>query len=482
MSDLDLLGRRLDREKRARKQAEAIIEKKSRELYQANRELQRMAENLEKLNAGLEKRVSEATADIRGKNDLLTRQVRELGALNSVAAALSSVMKLELLLETIIDESKAVMNAEAGSLLLLDRDKGELRFYVASGSAGEALRSLTVKLGHGVAGYVAQTGEAALVRDAYGDPRFNPDYDEKTGFRTRSLLAVPIKIKDEIIGVVEVINKIGEESFDEHDLGLFLSFASSSGVALENARLFEETKAIAEDLRDALEKERRLSIEKEKMGAYIPKHVVDEISRNREQKLALGGRTLLATILFSDIQGFTRISEKMEPQKVVSFLNVYMTAMTQIIEAEGGIVDKFIGDGIMAIFTPIDEHDNHALRAVRVGIRMQQNLVELREEWKVTRPDVMELNVRIGINTGEVVAGNIGSETRMEYTVVGDNVNVASRIESTSHAGEVFISESTYMDVKESIVAKKMKPIQVKNRSQPVQTYSIQIALNDKGV
>jgi adenylate cyclase len=101
------------------------------------------------------------------------------------------------------------------------------------------------------------------------------------------------------------------------------------------------------------------------MGAYISKELIDEISRNREQKLALGGKTVNLTILFSDIQGFTRLSETMASQQVISFLHTYMTAMTGISEEEGGIIDKFIGDGIMAVFTPSSEDDNHALRAVR---------------------------------------------------------------------------------------------------------------------
>ena len=177
--------------------------------------------------------------------------------------------------------------------------------------------------------------------------------------------------------------------------------------------------------------------------------------------------------MFTDIKGFTSISEVMEPQKVVDFLNVYMTAMTHIIQDERGIVDKFIGDGIMAVFIPADEDDNEALRAVQAGIRMQGRLAELCGEWHKTQTDVAQLNMRIGINTGEVVAGNIGSETRMDYTVVGDNVNVASRIESICRPGEVCISNSTYDKVKGSITADKLEPVLVKNRVQPVLTYSI---------
>jgi class 3 adenylate cyclase len=336
-----------------------------------------------------------------------------------------------------------------------------------------------VALGHGIAGWVAQTGAPLLIPDAYQDPRFDPSYDKRSGFRTRSILTVPLKVKDEVTGVVQVINKVGEAAFDQHDLDLFLSFASQASVALDNARLYERTKAMAEDLRQALEQERRLTIEKEKMGAYIPKQLVDEISRNREQKLALGGKNVNLTILFSDIQGFTRLSENMASQQVISFLNTYMTAMTTIIEEEGGIIDKFIGDGIMAVFTPTSEDDNHALRAVRAGMRMQKQLYSLRQEWATSRPELAGMQIRVGVNTGEVVSGNIGSETRMDYTVVGDNVNVASRLESVSRAGEVCISESTYRDVEGLIAATKLEPVYVKNRMQPVHVYTVQVSTTD---
>ncbi len=431
MADLERLERRLKRERSARKQAEALIEQKSREIYHANQELERF-------NSELTERVSEATADIQSKNKQLARQVDELAALHSVAMALASELRLEGLLQRIMQVSKDVMHAEAGSVLLLDEASRDLSFYLVSGSDSAAsLKQMSVKLGQGIAGSVAGSGEAVRVRDAYEDPRFDASFDQQTGFRTRSLLAAPIRIKDTVVGVIEVINKIGHAEFDEQDLDLFRSFAGSVGVALENSRLFEQTNAMAEDLREALEKERRLSIEKEKMGAYIPKHVVDEISRNREQKLALGGRPVRATVMFSDLKGFTTLAESMRAERLVGLLNVYMTAMTEIIESQHGVIDKFIGDGIMATFTPLANHEPDAVRAVRAGVLMQRRLVELHEDWPVTYPDARSLKMRVGMNTGEMVAGNIGSQTRMEFTVIGDNVNVASRIESVGVPGEV---------------------------------------------
>ncbi len=466
MADADRLQRRIDRERRARKQAEALIEDKSRELYEANKKL-------EDFNQRLEARVEEATAEIRAKNVLLERRVGELAALNSVATALCALTDVNSLLARVIDVAKDVMHAEAASLLLLDEAGERLHFQVARGSAGEKLKAMTVRIGQGIAGSVAATGEAELVLDAYADPRFDASYDEHSGVRTASLLAVPVKVKDEIIGVAEVINKVGGARFDRDDLVLFESLVAAIGVALENARLFDEKQAMAEELREALEQERRLSIEKEKMGAYIPRHVVDEISRNREKKLALGGKSVTVTVLFSDLKGFTRLSERMEPQRVIDFINTYMTAMTEVIEAQDGIIDKFIGDGIMAIFTEQEGGDDHAVRAARAGVELQGRLNELRARWRESRPELCELAMRVGINTGEVVSGNIGSTTRMDYTVVGDNVNVAARIESVCEPGSVFVSESCFERLGGRFPARRIDPIHVKNREQPVQTYAL---------
>jgi adenylate cyclase len=406
--------------------------------------------------------------DLEARKARLEKQLIEREAMSKVSLAMSSLMEPARILDLIVENSKLVTRAEASSLLLLDKLTGELAFHVAKGSAAAGLERVTVAPGKGVVGHVAATAQPLLIADAYADPRFDRSYDERTGFRTRSLLTVPMHSKGVVIGVVQVINKAGEASFDEDDLHLLESFAAQAGVSLENARLLDETRRMADDLRVALEAERRLSIEKAKMGAYIPKTVVDEISKSREEKLALGGKTLPATILFSDIKGFTALSERLDPQDTVAFLNVYMTAMTGVIEEEGGIVDKFIGDGIMAVFSDV-EGGSHAGAAVRAGVRMQKRLEEMRQ----ADPAIRKVQMRIGINTGDVVAGNVGSLTRMDYTVIGDNVNVASRIEGVCVPDGVLVSASTWQWVQEGFVAEEQEPVRVKNRGEPVKTFLI---------
>ncbi len=412
--------------------------------------------------------INKLCRELEARNARLGDQLVEKDAMSRISVAISSLMEVDAVLDLIVEDSKIVTHAEASSLLLLDRESGNLSFHVAKGEAGDELASITVEAGKGIVGHVAATGTPLLIEDAYEDDRFDRSHDERTGFRTRSLLTVPMISKGKTIGVVQVINKQGDARFDEADRQLLETFASQAAVSLENAELFEETRKMAEDLRVALENERNLAIEKEKMGAYIPKQLVDEISRNREQKLALGGKTVMATMLFADIKGFTAMTERLDPQETVAFLNVYMTAMTDIIDQEGGVIDKFMGDGIMAVFTD-QGSENHASAAVRSGVRMQRRLAEMRGEDTTIR----NLQMRVGINTGLVVAGNIGSQIRMDYTVIGDNVNVASRIEGACKPDGVLVSASTWDWVRDEFDSEKQAPLQVKNRDEPVLTFLI---------
>lgn len=423
----------------------------------------------------LDRRVKQATQASEEQRDQVMVQLAERQALAEVALAVSSVDDVDKVLDTILAKSRDVAKAEASSVLLLDEEQNNLYFHTVQGTVSESLKGKRIELGQGLVGHVAQTGKTEVVADPYNDPRFNRAMDDATGFVTRSILTTPLINKEKIIGVLQLVNRLEIDSFTENDVSLIESFAVQAGVAIENSRLYSDVSNYADDLKTSLDNERRLTVEKEKMGAYIPKEVVDQISRSREEKLALGGRAVRATMLFSDVVGFTRLSERMEPKKVVDFLNLYMTEMSDIIEEEGGIIDKFIGDGIMAIFT--NEEANPAMAAVRAGLRMQAAVQSQRESWGSIDPDLAKLNMRVGINSGRVVSGNVGSERRMDYTVIGDNVNVAARIEQACKPGGVLVSTSTYEDVKLRVKAQEMEPIIVKNRDQPVLTFSIESTL-----
>jgi adenylate cyclase len=417
--------------------------------------------------------VNDMVRSLEKSNQQLKRRLEERAALGEVAMASSSGDDVDHVLDLITAKSRDVAKAEACSLLLLRKETNKLHFHSTRGDGSEVLDEATIEFGQGIIGTVAQSQKSMIVKDAYADQQFDPSFDLATGFTTRSMMTVALVAKDgTTLGVVQALNKVGRDSFQDDDLKLLEAFAAQASIAIENARLYGETRQLAVDLRDALEQERNLSIEKEKMSAYIPKTVVDAISRNREEKLALGGKTVCATMLFCDIKGFTSLSENLDPQELVNLLNIYMTSMTNIIIEESGIIDKFMGDGIMAIFTS-EEHGEAALNSVRAGVRMQKQMRVFHDQWKETNPLLAALTIRVGINTGNVVAGNIGAETRMDYTVIGDEVNVASRVEGACTPGFVWITESTQVLAGSSVESTRMKPISVKNRAEPVQCFEV---------
>lgn len=205
-------------------------------------------------------------------------------------------------------------------------------------------------------------------------------------------------------------------------------------------------------------------------GKYVTRKIADKILAGQVQ---LGGEVLQVTILFCDIRSFTSRSEKMGAEEVVKLLNEYFTAMVTTILVHDGVVDKYMGDGIMAVWGAPAPEPLDTLRAVRAAIGMREALAELNRA--LAERGVAELRFGIGLHSGEVVAGNIGSEVRMEYTVIGDAVNLASRLESmTKEMGvDVLISEDTYREIAEQVEVAPLRRISVRGRQEPVMVYHL---------
>jgi adenylate cyclase len=219
------------------------------------------------------------------------------------------------------------------------------------------------------------------------------------------------------------------------------------------------------------ERGEKLSIQ-EMFEHYVPDKVVKELIAN-PQLLKLGGQRCRLSMLFADVNSFTTICEAMTPEQLVAHLNEYMTAMTRIILDEGGIIDKYEGDQIMAEFgTPVFYHD-HATRACRAALRMQSHLEALRRKWE--REGKPPLFIRIGVNTGEVIVGNMGSEKIFDYTVVGDAVNLCSRLEvaNKTYGTGILISATTFQELPPEYVTRALGQLQVRGRSEPVAIYEL---------
>jgi len=205
-------------------------------------------------------------------------------------------------------------------------------------------------------------------------------------------------------------------------------------------------------------------------STYVSSQVMEEILKN-PGSLALGGARKRATILFTDIRGFTSMAETMSPEDVVSVINVYLSVQTEIILRNGGMLDKFVGDCVMAIYgTPLPKEDD-AWRAVKSALEIQEVIRELNQARKIAGERTVTIG--IGVNTGDVVSGNMGSAQKMDYTVIGDAVNLAARLEAVAEGGSILISEETYHEVEEYIVAEKLSPLAIKGKKDKVSVYRV---------
>ena len=212
---------------------------------------------------------------------------------------------------------------------------------------------------------------------------------------------------------------------------------------------------------------------REMFSKYVAPEYVAQLAED-PSKIALGGRRAELTILFSDIRGFTSISEKLQPHEVIEFLNEYLSLMAGIVKEKGGTLDKFIGDAVMAFWGEPVHHPDHADRAADCALAMQATTARLAQRWVAEgKPDI---HIGVGINTAEVVVGNIGSvEHKLDYTVIGDGVNLASRLESANkefHTG-IIISEFTLAKLGDRFDARPLGDVKVKGKERPVTIYEL---------
>jgi adenylate cyclase len=219
--------------------------------------------------------------------------------------------------------------------------------------------------------------------------------------------------------------------------------------------------------------ERRARDIRRMFSSYVSKRIVDELIKD-PSKAKLGGDRKEITVLFSDIRGFTSFSEKHQPEEVVKLLNEYLGAMTEIVFAHEGTLDKFVGDAIMALWgAPVGQPD-HAERAVRCALAMIERLEQLQAKWR--SEGKYAIDIGIGINTGDMVVGNMGAEgKKMDYTVIGDNVNLGARLEGLTrqYNNHIIISEFTYEKVKHLARVNELGSVTVKGKQQPVVIYDL---------
>jgi len=382
----------------------------------------------------------------------ISKAYRRLEALYEAARLVVSQFDLKKRLERILDGAIRVTGADRGFILLVDAIDGRLRTEVAREMGSDVAKgSPSIS----IASRSAIHGELVLVEDALQDPRFSTRHSVILG-QIRSAMSVPLKVEHRVLGSIYVDSRNEHHRFTEEDLELFEAVASQSAIAIENAQLTE---------RMIEEERRRANLER-----FLSPRVVDQVLRS-PGVIELGGTKQEVTALFSDIRGFTGLAEKMSPADVVSFLNEYFTEMAEVIFRHDGTLDKYVGDEIMAVFgTPVSA-PGHSLRAVTVAVEMQQGLCSMREMWLNANRAVFQIG--IGIAAGTAIAGYVGSPKRMEFTAIGDIVNIGRRLCARAEPGQILVCENVAGAVSEQVAMRPLGPMVLKGKEKPVSVYEV---------
>jgi adenylate cyclase len=331
-------------------------------------------------------------------------------------------------------------------------------FPIATRARDEKLEAHAHKMtiGRTITRKVMKERVALLSQDAAADEQF-AGVDSIVSQGVRSTICAPLVTESGVHGALYADRLDPFSAFKPDDLELISAVAAQTAIAVENVRAHER-----------LAKE---EVARANYSRFLPEYVVKQMLENPES-FKLGGVTQTITILFADIRGFTRISEHAPPEKIVQLLNRYFSAMTDIIFAHGGTLDKYLGDGLMALFGAPTVTPKDAANAMAAAVAMQRRMISINDELHAE--GYPEIGIGIGLHTGEVIVGYIGSERRSEYTAIGDTVNTASRLESNAKAGEILVSEVTANAARSRYQLAPRDPISVKNRVQPVPLFEIE--------
>ena len=296
---------------------------------------------------------------------------------------------------------------------------------------------------------------ALLSQDAKTDKQFL-GADSIVSQGVRSTICAPLITESNVHGVLYADRLDPFAAFTPDHLELITAVAAQTAVTVETVRAH---KRLA-----------REEVARANYSRFMPEYVVQQLLNN-PHSFRLGGVNQTITVLFADIRGFTAFSEREKPEKVVGLLNRYFSTMTEIIFEHGGTLDKYIGDGLMALFGAPSASPADAMNAVKAAVTMQKRLTTLNQELQAE--GYGQIAVGIGLHTGEATIGYIGSDKRSEYTAIGDTVNLASRLESCARGGEILISEATAAASGNLIPVNPREPLTVKNRVQPVNVFEV---------
>jgi adenylate cyclase len=387
----------------------------------------------------------------------LERSNKVLFVLYEISRQLNSIGDFDELLKKIMDLIFKVIDADYGFLILTgEQGKDDLIPVVVKMKNNKIKAKGELRASRTIVNKVIQDKVSLLTSNAMMDSRL--DHGKSLFLQQiRSAMCVPLWKKDRIIGVIQLGSIRVDNHFDQDDLQLLQTMGSQMAMVIEQASLNQQIKE-EERMRSRLER-------------FHSPQVIEMILKGGQETKdnIMDPKDLTATILFADIIGFTHLSEKMPPREINMILNRFFSRMTDIIFEFDGTLDKYIGDALMAVFGAPMEKENDSERAILAALKMRRELAAMMEKT----PSESRFDIRIGINTGRVMAGNIGSPRRMDYTVIGDPVNIAQRLESIAQPNQILIGQETYNHVMGKFKIKNIGERRVKGKEKEITAYEV---------
>lgn len=385
--------------------------------------------------------------------EFLRRDYEKLRIAHELMQAVGHEIDLDRILDSILECVFAMLPANRGVVLLYEPNG---RLVPRATHMRKARPDEEFMISTSMVKRIEEERIGILLLDAAGDERFQ-NAQSVIAQGIRSAMAVPLLYTDTLLGIIIIDSLIATHAFSEKDLQILTTLANQAALLVANAGLARKNEEAAET---------RARLQR----LFSP--AIAEYVANGKLEVKQGGVPMRATMLFSDIRNFTSMSEKMDAGEIVSLLNSYFERMVDVVFSFDGTLDKFVGDGMIALFGAPANRPDDAIRAVRTALRMQEALSRFNaERERAGKPQII---IGIGINTGEVVAGYIGSSKALQYTVIGAPVNLASRLCSLARdENRIVISESTWNEVRGVFDTRELEPVPIKGISEPIKTFAV---------
>lgn len=405
--------------------------------------------------------MSDALVALGGRLD---HKFAELKALNEITEKVNSGMFFDEVLDHVYENFQSLIPYDRIGIALIEESKSGRELVRAQWARAE-YSPLAIGKGYAAAlegsslQKIANTREPRILNNLAEYLEQHPKSAStrlmvKEGIQ--SSLTCPLVARDDVIGFI-FFSSLNQDTYQNQHIELFSQVAGELALTLEKSRAYEDLYLRNEFI-------------KKVFGQYVTNEVAEAVLDN-EGPLTLGGERRKVTVLMADLRGFTPMSEKLSPEEVVDALNVFLGTMTKVVMSYGGSIDNFIGDAIMAVFgVPMGKPDD-AERAVACAVEMQNAMAIVNAE--IEGRDLPDLSMGIGLSTGEAVAGNIGSEMRIKYSVIGATVNLAARIEGMASGGQIFTSDATFEEVRDIARSDGHLNVQLKGLSEPVPIHEI---------